>query len=726
MACNRSTVRIRRGVLYLILIIATLAPIASTAQPQFELENNWLTNLSFVTGTNRGVEQNLDDNFGWMLDQGYTHLRFFGIFPNGVHTFPSATLDANGYPNSAYHEALLSTLVAKAAEYGIAINFDGWEVIAESNRDTTALGVGYITEQELAAVVAEVLSFGVPLISEEQFGGSYLRAIDSVTSAMGATHETTAGVWWAQPGIADQQLASVFSFCPYNQAQADSIIAASSLPANLGTIHIWCEGAHYYGIPFSLAVGSFGSMATENWKNVLLFAQLQHRPERFSIEETNWDFLVWDPAFNFMDHVGDEIFAFADQSFEPRPIVNLVYDASALPGTEYVPAFYAALVNGPAIVNTFTALGYRVVATVNDTLPDADMYYLQLAGGSDPVYVTALPDYVLPLLNGAKPVFLHPSFGIPDENDAVDWQPVRDFFGLPPGETATFANAIPETVTANGQAVRWGGARYILTPSIEDLPADQINTSQATVAQSGLVSAENVALVLQHENKFLINSNVLHLEASYILSNLLNGPLGVPVNADIALTDSKGLIFAEYDTDVDVMLPWAGTTRVIRYNPQGERTQDADTALSTGEFAATMLRGELVILFDDLATECWDADADGFGDPSHPENTCPNDNCPSVYNPDQLDADGDGIGDACDVCVCVHQGDFDADSFLTALDLAAMIDILYAGAPDVQDSLCPSPRADVDCDGFSTALDLSALIDYLFAGGQEPCAPCNL
>ncbi len=45
---------------------------------------------------------------------------------------------------------------------------------------------------------------------------------------------------------------------------------------------------------------------------------------------------------------------------------------------------------------------------------------------------------------------------------------------------------------------------------------------------------------------------------------------------------------------------------------------------------------------------CADSDSDAFGDPGHPENTCPTDNCPYVYNPEQSDIDSDGLGDACD------------------------------------------------------------------------------
>jgi hypothetical protein len=75
-------------------------------------------------------------------------------------------------------------------------------------------------------------------------------------------------------------------------------------------------------------------------------------------------------------------------------------------------------------------------------------------------------------------------------------------------------------------------------------------------------------------------------------------------------------------------------------------------------------------------------------------------------------------------CVCPFQSDFDGDGFITAIDLASMIDILFAGLADIKDPQCPANRSDFDCDGFATALDLASLIDYLFAGGAGPCDPC--
>lgn len=80
----------------------------------------------------------------------------------------------------------------------------------------------------------------------------------------------------------------------------------------------------------------------------------------------------------------------------------------------------------------------------------------------------------------------------------------------------------------------------------------------------------------------------------------------------------------------------------------------------------------------------------------------------------------------CNTCDCPHQCDYDDDGFLTASDVGTLIDVLFAGHPEIQDPGCPTSRGDFNCDGFPTTLDLGGLIDHLFAGGDPPCDPCAM
>ncbi|WP_222615380.1 thrombospondin type 3 repeat-containing protein [Persicimonas caeni] len=76
-----------------------------------------------------------------------------------------------------------------------------------------------------------------------------------------------------------------------------------------------------------------------------------------------------------------------------------------------------------------------------------------------------------------------------------------------------------------------------------------------------------------------------------------------------------------------------------------------------------------------------DADGDGLGDacdrcPADPTDTdtdhdslCdPSDNCPNTPNAAQVDSDGDGLGDACDVCPHDAENDFDGDGVCAPVD----------------------------------------------------------
>ncbi len=96
----------------------------------------------------------------------------------------------------------------------------------------------------------------------------------------------------------------------------------------------------------------------------------------------------------------------------------------------------------------------------------------------------------------------------------------------------------------------------------------------------------------------------------------------------------------------------------------------------------------------DLCDECTDTDGDNYGNSGYAMNTCPDDNCPDVSNSHQADADNDGLGDACDDC-----NDSDGDGF---------------GDPDAMGNACPDDNCpslsnpdqfDADNDGIGDVCD---------------------
>ena len=113
------------------------------------------------------------------------------------------------------------------------------------------------------------------------------------------------------------------------------------------------------------------------------------------------------------------------------------------------------------------------------------------------------------------------------------------------------------------------------------------------------------------------------------------------------------------------------------------------------------LGGSHVVFVSDSVVIGTDTDADGLA------NTV--DNCPTVANPDQLNTDGDTLGDACDA-------DDDNDGFSDVVEMSA-------GTSPLLDCGVDAWPADISNDGFSDTADISALTAVF--GQSVPPAPAR-
>jgi Thrombospondin type 3 repeat/Bacterial TSP3 repeat len=113
------------------------------------------------------------------------------------------------------------------------------------------------------------------------------------------------------------------------------------------------------------------------------------------------------------------------------------------------------------------------------------------------------------------------------------------------------------------------------------------------------------------------------------------------------------------------------------------------------------LGGSHVAFISDNIVIGTDTDADGLA------NTV--DNCPTIANPDQLNTDGDTLGNACDA-------DDDNDGFSDAVEMSV-------GTNSLLDCGVDAWPADINNDGFSDITDVSALTGVF--GLSVPSAPAR-
>lgn len=301
--------------------------------------------------------------------------------------------------------------------------------------------------------------------------------------------------------------------------------------------------------------------------NLFLYRTIQYAPDAFLVVPNSENAYVFDPElFSLKKNITESVkkYYIPYESRAKKPVANLVLGAKR--DTEVrLPVFIEP------IINALHSNGYEIRVTFGKLLKRVDLYYV--VNSEEWLYDDAFFKKLVRLLHHRKSrfygtVILHPQEEIIDRSK---WKEVRAFFKIPSTETGWIKD-LPSTINLKERKVSWKGSVESENYGMTNLRAERIHDFLGEVVLSEIYEGESIALILKAENHYLVNSNFLHLEAAYFLSELVGGALQAPVLAYVTAGKDRTVALGVEETELELKVPTPvipENWRITLYDPKG-------------------------------------------------------------------------------------------------------------------------------------------------------------
>jgi hypothetical protein len=258
---------------------------------------------------------------------------------------------------------------------------------------------------------------------------------------------------------------------------------------------------------------------------------------------------VFDPAAN-----KKWIQEYVDKQETNRPVMNIVVLLKKqinYSGSETGDPNWNCLFNsGDAITSGAMNAGYNIV--VSDKVVPADAYWIYAAGGKG----DTLPDDVVNLFSGDKPVFIQAGSRIPCGNDITpSWKTALEKCGIDATKKFRYGQ-LPYTGYYKGVYLRFTGSdvqRGLDMRAGTIIPKDAISGTIYCVPNE---TYGRGPYITGKDNKYVVAGSTLNWEVAYPISNLLSGG-GILPSSNVWGIVGKNVtaLLAIKTTELDVTIP---------------------------------------------------------------------------------------------------------------------------------------------------------------------------